>query len=119
MHGVLHTHPARPAAGTGINAVVWVEQGRALVVRGGHGDQPLPIEVAIPAAATSAAPALAEVAHRIGAVDHVLVLGSEELRTALQREIVAIGHHPEVICEAVVERPVSEASLIAQLRRLT
>ncbi len=118
MHGTTRTHATPQTVETGLNAVVWIEAGRALVVRGGHDDAPAPIEVTIPAAPTDATTALAEVAHRIGEVDHVLVLGPTDLRTALEREIVAIGHRPETICEAVVERPVDDATLIAQLRRL-
>ena len=51
-------------------------------------------------------------------MDRVLVLGNDDLRTALEREIVAIGHRPETIREAVVEGPVDEAVLLARLRRL-
>jgi len=62
--------------------------------------------------------ALAEVAHRIGAVDRVLVMGPEDLRTALEREIVAIGHAPETIREAAGEGPADRDALLAKLRRL-
>jgi len=116
MRGATH-HPMPDPTATGINAVVWIDADRALLVRGGAGD-PVAVEIRIPAAPTSAAPRLAEVARLIGRVDHVLVLGTPDLRTALEREIVAIGHHPEVICEAVVERPVDDATLIERLRRL-
>ena len=73
-----------------------------------------------PGRAAATPPALAEVAHRIGDVDRVLVLGTDELRTALEREIVAIGHRPETIREAAAcEGPVEpRAALLARLRRL-
>jgi hypothetical protein len=117
MRGSTHTRLTAKPVASGIKAVVWIEPGRALVVRGGE-PQPATVELPIPDAPTSAAPALAEVARRIGQVDRVLVLGTEELRTALEREIVAIGHHPEVICEAVVEGPIDDTTLIERLRRL-
>jgi len=117
MHGTTRLRTAGHGAGTGINAVVWIEPGRALLVRG-NGDEHATTELPVPHQPTATPPALAEIAHRIGDVDRVLVLGNEELRTALEREIVAIGHRPETIREAVVEGPVDEAVLLERLRRL-
>jgi hypothetical protein len=118
MHGSTRPRPAPRPAGTGINAVVWIEPGRALVVRGGDGAELASFEVVIPALAAVTPPVLAEVAHSIGTVDHVLVMGTDDLRTALEREIVAIGHHPETILEGTVEGPVDEAVLVARLERM-
>ena len=118
MHGTTRTRPAVHPAGTGVNAVVWIEPGRAIVVRGSATGEPATQELRIPHAPTEAAPALAEVAHRVGAVDRVLVLGTDDMRTALEREIVAIGHRPETIREAVIEGPVDKDVLFAKLRRL-
>jgi hypothetical protein len=118
MHGTTRTRSAVHPAATGVNAVVWIEPGRAIVVRGSATGQPETLEVRIPHAPTEAAPALAEVAHRVGAVDRVLVLGIDDLRTALEREIVAIGHRPESIREEPVVGPLAEADLVARLRRL-
>ena len=118
MHGTTRLRPARHGVGTGINAVVWIEPGRALLVRGGAGDEHVTLELPVPYESAATPPALAEIAHRIGDVDRVLVLGNEELRTALEREIVAIGHRPETIREAVLDGPVDEAVLLARLRRL-
>lgn len=119
MHGTTRTRtPVRPT-GTGLNAVVWIEPGRALVVRDEEAGESSMIEVGIPAMYAAAPPALAEIAHRVADADRVLVLGADELRTALEREIVAIGHHPEAIREAVVEGPVNREVLMTRLRRLT
>jgi hypothetical protein len=118
MHGTTKTRPAARPTEAGVNAVVWIEPGRAVVVRGGAADEPSTTEVEIPHEPAATPPALADVAHRIGAVDRVLVMGTEDLRTALEREIVAIGHRPETIREVTVEGPVDEAALIARLRRL-
>ncbi len=118
MHGTTRVRPATHGAGTGINAVVWIEPGRAIVVRGSDGGGYATTELPVPRATAATPPALAEVAHRIGDVDRVLVLGHDDLRTALEREIVAIGHRPETIREAVIEGPVDESVLVARLRRL-
>ena len=76
------------------------------------------LELPIPATPAVTPPALAEVAHSIGAVDRVLVLGTDELRTALEREIVAIGHRPETIRDAEVGGPMDEAALAERLADL-
>ncbi|MFN8629919.1 MAG: hypothetical protein U0838_06225 [Chloroflexota bacterium] len=103
---------------TGRNAAVWIGGGRAMVLRdredGGLDEAVVPLPSA-PAATPSA---LAEIAHRIGAVDRVLVIGPEELRTALEREIVAIGHAPETIRDATLAGPVTREALLARLRDL-
>jgi hypothetical protein len=118
MHGTTRTRPASRPTGPGASAVVWIEPGRAIVVRGTATGEPQTLELPIPHPPTEAAPVLAEVAHRIGKVDRVLVLGTDDLRTALEREIVAIGHRPESIREETVPGPLVEADLVARLRRL-
>jgi hypothetical protein len=118
MHGTSRTRTADKAAATGVNAVVWIEPGRAIVVRGGEGAEPMTLELPIPHQPAITPPALAEVAHAIGDVDRVLVLGVDDLRTALEREIVAIGHRPETIRDADVAGPMDEASLRVRLARL-
>jgi hypothetical protein len=118
MHGTTRPRPITRPAASGVNAVVWIEPGRALLVRGGADGAPSATETRIPDRPTSTLPALAAVAHQVGAVDRVLILGEDELRTALEREIVAIGHRPETIRDAVVEGPVDADMLVAELRRL-
>lgn len=120
MHGTTRTRTATAAkpAGTGRNAVVWIGRDRAIVIRDAEDGGLSEAEVALPEAAAATPLALAEVAHHIGEVDRVLVLGSDDLRTALEREIVAIGHAPETIREAPLEGPISRESLIARLRSL-
>jgi hypothetical protein len=118
MQGTSPTGSAEQATLTGVNAVVWIEPGRALVVRGGDGGELSTLELPIPATPAVTPPALAEVAHSIGAVDRVLVLGTDELRTALEREIVAIGHRPEIIRDAEVRGPMDEAALVERLADL-
>lgn len=118
MHGTARRRNPEQPTTVGVNAVVWIEPGRAIVVRGGDAAPLASTEVIIPAAPAITPPALAEVAHSIGAVDRVLVLGEGDLRTALEREIVAIGHRPETIREAEVTGPVDEAILAERLAHL-
>ena len=118
MHGSTRSRVAVHPAATGTRAVVWIEPGRALVVLGGDGDEVASHEVAIPDLAAAMPPALAAVAHSIGTADRILVMGEEDLRTALEREIVAIGHRPEIIREADAAGPIDEEALVARHRRL-
>lgn len=118
MHGTTRAHRVAKAAGTGRQAVVWIGRDRALVLRHASDGAFDEAEVALPQAVTATPSALAEVAHRIGAVDRVLVMGADDLRTALEREIVAIGHAPETIREAPLEGPVDRDVLLERLRRL-
>ncbi len=120
MHGLSRARAAAAKAPTPahMNAVVWIEPGRALVVRGGDGAELPAMELPVPSVAAVTPPALAEIAHSIGRVDRVLVLGVDELRIALEREIVAIGHRPETIRDAAVTGPMDEAALRERLARL-
>ena len=118
MHGTARSRTADKPAATGINAVVWIEPGRAIVVRDADGAEVTSLEIPIPHQPAFTPPALAEVAHAIGDVDRVLVLGVDELRTALEREIVAIGHRPETIRDADVTGPMDEAALFERLATL-
>jgi hypothetical protein len=118
MHGTSKSRTADKPALTGVNAVVWIEPGRAIVVRGGDGAEMPAMVMPIPSAPAATPPALAEVAHAIGEVDRVLVLGADDLRTALEREIVAIGHRPETIRDADVQGPMDEAALRERLGTL-
>ena len=98
--------------------MVWIEPGRAIVVRGGDEAELTSQELPIPYQPAITPPALAQVAHTIGDVDRVLVLGVDELRTALEREIVAIGHRPETIRDADAAGPMDEAALRERLAHL-
>jgi hypothetical protein len=120
MHGTTRTrlHAAAKPAGTGMNAVVWIGPGRALALRDTGTGTTDETEVALPSMPAAMPTALAEVAHFIGTVDRVLVIGPDELRTALEREIVAIGHAPETIRETTLEGPVDRDVLLGALRRL-
>jgi len=118
MHGTARPRPTIHAVVAGVNAVVWIEPGRATVIRGTATGEPITHELPMPELPGATPPALAAVAHRIGDVDHLLVLGTPDLRIALEREVVAIGHHPETIREETVTGPVDRAVLLDRLRRL-
>lgn len=115
MQGTTRRRPQAVTTGPVIHAVVWIEPGHALVARRTTGVADAVVET------LELAPGpvgLADVAHRVGKADHVLVLGSDDLRLALEREIVAIGHHPEQIREEHTPGPIDPDALLARLDRL-
>ncbi len=118
MHGTTRPRTLERPAATGISAAVWIEPGRAIVVRSAGGEAVTTTELPIPSLPATTPPALAEVAHLIGDVDQVLVLGAPDLRTALEREIVAIGHRPEIIRDSGAEGPLDAAALTARLAHI-
>jgi hypothetical protein len=118
MHGTARTRPPLQTAVAGVDAVVWIEPGRALVVVGSTADETESFELEVPAVPAETPAALAELAHRLRSADRIVVFGTEELRIALEREIVAIGHRPEAIRDESASGRLDEAALIARLRRL-
>ncbi len=118
MHGTTIHRPTSPAAVTGVDAVVWIEPGRAVVVVGSAAGDPETLDLPVPQAAADTPAVLARIAHRIGTADRIVVFGTESLRLALEREIVAIGHRPETIHDESASGRLDEAALIARLRRL-
>lgn len=115
MQGTTRHRPHPTPAGPEQHAVVWIEAGRAIVARRTAGAADAVVETLAPAPGPLG---IADVAHRVGTAAHVLVLGPDEARLALEREIVAIGHHPERIREERVEGPMDLEGVTARLDRL-
>jgi len=118
MHGTTRTRALPTARRPGAKAVVWLGRDRAVVLRDEGRGGLEEAEVGLPDAPGATPTALAEIARRIGDVDRLLVMGREETRTALEREVVAIGHRPETIVDAGPEGPVDREALASRLRRL-
>lgn len=117
MHGTTRSKRAPRAAGTARRAVTWIDR-RSAIVASIAPDGALVIdELTLPTDHPDEAPALAHVADAIGDVERVLVLGPVDMRTALERELVAIDHHPERIRdEAMPIEPPSREDLAELLR---
>jgi len=58
---------------------------------------------------------LADVVDALGGAKRVVVLGPDDLRLDLEREFVAIGHHPERIADAGPSGTVDDEALLARL----
>jgi ribonucleotide monophosphatase NagD (HAD superfamily) len=115
MQGTTRARIAAPAQ-PGVNAAVWIEPARALVARAVPGVADPTVEEVV---LTSGATAIADVAHKVADADRVLVLGPDDLRLALERELVVIGHHPERLREEPASgRRMTAEDLVARLRRM-
>jgi len=61
---------------------------------------------------------LADVVDAIGAARRVVVLGPADMRLDLEREFVAIGHHPERIADAGPSGSLEDDALLGRLAAL-
>jgi hypothetical protein len=61
---------------------------------------------------------LGRVAHQVGDAARVLIMGPDGLRTQLEREYVAIFHHPDRLVDVEPAGDVTEAALVERLRAL-
>ena len=61
---------------------------------------------------------LGRVAHQVGDAARVLIMGPDCLRTELEREYVAIFHHPDRLVDVELAGDVTEAALVERLRGL-
>ena len=100
-------------------AIVWIDETKAIVARFAREHTIEAIEVPHPRADNLPdADDLAQVVDLVGGADEVLIMGPESLRTVLEREYVAIFHHPERIVDVETAHPLSEGQLVERLRRL-
>lgn len=99
------------------SAVTWIDAAHALVARSGPGGAVTVHEVVpAPAADLPSAPYLAEVVDELAGCEHVMVLGPDPLRLALEREYVAIEGRPERLVDGPPSPPLDQDALIASLR---
>ena len=76
-------------------AIVWIDDRHATVARSGDGDRLSIAEV--DRGTDPEAQYLARVVHELGAEARVMIVGANRVRLALEREFVAISHHPECL----------------------
>lgn len=127
MHGHERGATGRPGAGRGTPAlrpategrpaaVAWIDRSHAVVARTeGSGERRLTVR----AGSSAEGPYLARVVDAIGDRERVLILGSDPLRVALEREYVAIHHRPERLVDVELAAPVDGAELDRRLATLS
>jgi hypothetical protein len=104
------TDPLRRVA-----ALAWVGPETTLVARRTAGGW---VDVVRVVRSEDEASYLGRVAHQIGDASRVLIMGPDGLRTQLEREYVAVFHHPDRLVDVEPAGEVTEAALVEQLRQL-
>ena len=86
---------ARTAPRPSSSAITWIDRGRAIVARTTTPGSFDVTEVYLPLESPEGGPALARVADVIGDRERVVITGTPEMRTALEREYVSIYRRPD------------------------
>lgn len=97
------------------DAVVWVDEGHAIVARAEGGA----IETTeVRRVGQSETRYLARVVHEIGDREHVMIVGPQPIHLALEREYVAISHRPDRIIAAPAATRGAAAEILDRIERL-
>ena len=97
------------------DAVVWVDERHAIVARSDGGG----IETTeIRRVGLTETRYLARVVHEIGDGKHVMIVGPQPIRLALEREYVAIGHRPDRLIAAPPAARGAGAEILDRIERL-
>ena len=84
MNATISARTQRP------DAVVWIDEQHALVAQLDPAGEISTVEVRRAQQAEAR-----YVVHELGAHEHIMVLGPEPIRLALERRFVAVGHRPD------------------------
>ena len=87
MNATISTRTQRP------DAVVWIDEQHAIVAQLDPAGEISTVEVR--RAQQVEARYVGRVVHELGAHEHIMVLGPEPIRLALERRFVAVGHRPD------------------------
>lgn len=98
------------------DAVVWIDERHAIVAQrdilGGIST------VEVRRAMQNEERYLGHVIHEIGAHEHVMIIGPQRVRLALERRFVAVGHRPDRLCAAPTPAGPMGRRMIAELDSL-
>jgi hypothetical protein len=100
------------------SAVTWIDRSRAVVARTTAFGAVDVTEIVLSPSRPEAGPALARVADVIGDRERVLITGTPDMRTALEREYVAIYRRPERLIDVEPAAPMTRAELVARTLEL-
>jgi hypothetical protein len=97
------------------DAVVWVDERHAIVARSDGGG----IETTeIRRVGLAETRFLARVVHEIGDREHVMIVGPQPIRLALEREYVAINHRPDRLIAVPPVAPEAGVEILERIERL-
>lgn len=101
------------------SAVTWIDRKHAIVARTMPSGAIDVTELAMPRDAAGDAPALTRVADVIGNRERVVIAGSAGMRTALERQYVAIFQRPDRLVDVEPDGPMTRTDLVERLRELS
>ncbi|HSK51580.1 MAG TPA: hypothetical protein VLA44_02425 [Clostridia bacterium] len=111
--------PQRPLPRPHSSAFTWIDQRHALVARTMPSGAIDVTEVDLPGLHEDEARALTRVADVIGDRERVVVTGPRSMRTALERQYVAIFHRPDRLIDIEPDGPLTRRQLVERLEELT
>jgi hypothetical protein len=97
------------------DAVVWVDERHAIVARADDGGIATTEIRRVGQAETRF---LSRVVHEIGEQEHVMIVGPQPIRLALEREYVAISHRPDRLIAAPTAARGAGAEILDRIERL-
>jgi len=101
------------------SAVTWIDSRHAIVARTMPSGAIDVTELDLPGGEGGEASALTRVADMIGNRERVVISGSAAMRTALERQYVAIYRRPDRLVDVEPDAPMSRHDLVERLRELT
>lgn len=115
---MIATETTRRAPATGElrpDAVVWVDERHAILARSDGGGI---ATTEIRRVNQPEGRFLARVVHEIGDREHVMIVGPQPIRLALEREYVAISHRPDRLIPVPPKARGAGAEILARIERL-
>jgi hypothetical protein len=104
----------RPHSG----AITWIDRRHALIARTMPSGAIDVTEVYLTPSAADPSSGLTRVADAIGDRERVVITGSLAMRTALERQYVAIYQRPDRLVDVEPDGPLSRGELVERLREL-
>jgi hypothetical protein len=118
MHGTIRRHGTGALPRPRSSAVTWIDSERAIIARTMPSGAIDITELDWPMDRTAQANVLVEVADAIGDRERVVITGSAGIRTALERQYVAIYRRPERLVDVEPSTPPTRDELVGRLREL-
>ena len=120
MHNdTTHRPPRRMLPRPHSSAVTWIDRRHAIVARTMPSGAIDVTELDLPADADDDSPALTRVADTIGDRERIVIVGSADMRTALERRYVAIFRRPDRLVDVEPAAPLTRHDLVERLRELS
>ena len=98
------------------DAVVWVDERHAIIAQRDPAGRISTVEIR--RAQQNQERYLGDVSHEIGTHEHVLVVGPQPIRLALERRFVAVGHRPDRLMATPALARAADQQILAGMERV-